>query len=131
MVGAAGMDHPPGVTIEPSQRIPFRYMTSYARHPPPPAIKSLFSTSCMVCCIPSNAILGDVGYVQPGKQRPESEAGRELGDYPASPPCLTNRKTEAQAGQESDLRFHRDSLSLLPLRQHHDGRLPSPAHLIT
>ena len=69
--------------------------------------------------------------MQPGKQRPGSEAGRELGDYPALPPCLTNRKTEAQAEQESDLRFHRDSLSLLPLQHHHDGGLPSPAHLTT
>ena len=45
--------------------------------------------------------------------------------------CLTNRKTEAQDGLKSDLRFHRDSLSLLPLQHHHDGGLPSPAHLTT
>ena len=42
------------------------------------------------------------------------EVGREFGDYPASPPCLTSRKTKAQDGLESDLRCHRDSLTLLP-----------------
>ena len=88
--------------------------TSCAYHPPPPAIKSPFSTSCVPCCIPSIGILGNVGYVPPGKQRPGSEAGKEFGDYPASAPCLTSRNTEAQARQESDLRCHRDSLTLLP-----------------
>ena len=110
--------HPPGVTTEPSQRT-LSHTRAHSRDilclsPSTPSNKEPFQHLLCGPLHSSIGILGDVGYVQPGKQRPGSEAKSEFGDYPASPPCLTSRKTKAQDGLESDLRCHRDSLTLLP-----------------
>ena len=110
--------HPPGMTTEPSQRTlsdtHAHSQDTLCSSPSTPSNKKPFQHLLYGPLHSSIGILGDVGYVQPGKQRPGSEAKREFGDYPASPPCLTSRKTEAQDGQESDLRYRRDSLALLP-----------------
>ena len=61
-----------------SQILMLTVRTSYAHRPPPPAIKSHFCTSCMVCCIPSIGISGKMRYRQPEQQSPESKAGRKF-----------------------------------------------------
>ena len=121
------------MTTEPSQgHSQIRLLTvktPYAPCPPPPAIKWHFCTFCVAYGIPSIGILGEVKYGQSGHQRPGSKAGRDIWDFPAATSCLTKGKLEAQDGQESDLRHCGDSLTLLPLQHHHDGGLPSQAHL--
>ena len=49
------------------------------------------------------------------QQGPGCIAGRKFGDYAAPLPCLRNRNTEAQDGQEGDPRSCGDSLTSLLL----------------
>lgn len=65
-------------TKDTSQTLVLTVRTSYAYHPPPPAIKSLQHLLCALLHS-FHWDLGNVGYVQPGKQRPRSEAGKSLG----------------------------------------------------